>query len=131
MNNKPNILLICTDALRADSIGTNGNPIVNTPNIDKLAEEGVNFSRAYCTQPICMPSRASIMSGQWPKVHGVWINGISFADNNPTLPRVLSKAYESLLHGANAPGHIGGFASSVRRREGLHTSRSGGRSPVS
>jgi arylsulfatase len=56
---RPNILWICTDQQRYDTIGALGNPHVNTPNIDRLVAEGFAFTHAYCQSPICTPSRAS------------------------------------------------------------------------
>jgi len=66
----PNILLIHSDQHRFDSIASNGNPIVSTPNLDRLAREGTNFTRAFTTIPICSPARASLMTGAWPTTHG-------------------------------------------------------------
>lgn len=66
----PNILWICTDQQRYDTIGALGYPAVSTPNIDRLVAEGVAFTHAYCQSPICTPSRASFLTGQYPsRVH--------------------------------------------------------------
>lgn len=62
-SNKPNILFILTDDQRWDALGYAGNPIIKTPEIDKLATEGVYFSHAFVTTPICAASRASILTG--------------------------------------------------------------------
>ena len=59
---KPNILFIAIDDLRPE-LGCYGNSNILSPHIDKLASEGLTFNRAYCQQPICMASRASLMSG--------------------------------------------------------------------
>ena len=64
--NTPNILWICTDQQRYDTIGALGNPHVATPNIDSLVAEGVVFTHAYCQSPICTPSRASFLTGMYP-----------------------------------------------------------------
>jgi len=61
-DSKLNVLFIMTDDLNCD-IGSYGHPLVKTPNIDRLAEEGVLFENAYCNDPICGPSRASFMTG--------------------------------------------------------------------
>jgi arylsulfatase len=62
---QPNILWICTDQQRYDTIGTLGNPYVSTPNLDRLVAEGVAFTHAYCQSPICTPSRASFLTGRY------------------------------------------------------------------
>jgi len=66
----PNILFIHSDQHRFDSLGINGNSFVQTPNLDRLAGQGVNFTHAFTTIPICSPARASIMTGAWPTRHG-------------------------------------------------------------
>ena len=74
---QPNILWICTDQQRADTIGALGNPHIRTPNLDALAAQGVAFTRAYCQSPVCTPSRASFLKGleiqmlelDWVKLH--------------------------------------------------------------
>lgn len=72
--NHPNIVLIITDDHRADALGSAGHPELRTPNLDRLADEGVRFSNAFVTTPLCSPSRASIMTGTWAHTHGVVAN---------------------------------------------------------
>jgi len=67
---KPNILFIAIDDMRPE-FGCYGSELAITPNLDKLASEGVLFERAYCQQAICSPSRASIMTGTRPDTNGV------------------------------------------------------------
>lgn len=67
---KPNILFIVADDLSAEALGVYGNSVVKTPNIDRLAREGVTFDRAYCQYPVCGASRASFMSGLYPETTG-------------------------------------------------------------
>lgn len=62
---KPNVIVVYTDQQRYDTIGANGNDLIRTPNLDRLAREGVNFSRAYVTTPVCVPSRASFFTGRY------------------------------------------------------------------
>src|SRR5436190_9266178 len=61
---KPNVLFILSDDHSASFLGCYGNPDLKTPNIDKLAKEGIQFNRAFTTAPQCVPSRASIMTGR-------------------------------------------------------------------
>lgn len=63
MSKKMNVLFIIADQYRADHLGCYGNPIVKTLNLDKLASEGVRFTNAFCTNPMCMPNRATFLTG--------------------------------------------------------------------
>lgn len=63
---KPNILVIFADQMRGDSMGCAGHPVVQTPNLDRLASEGVRFSNAYTPDPICVPARATFTTGNYP-----------------------------------------------------------------
>ncbi len=86
---KPNILFIAIDDLRPE-IGAYGSEIAVTPNLDKLASDGLLFNRAYCQEPICSPSRASLMTGARPESINVIENFTYFRDANPdiiTLPQ--------------------------------------------
>ena len=71
---QPNIVLFFTDQLRADALGCYGNQICMTPNIDRLAGDGVIFNNAYTTSPVCSASRSSLMTGLYPHNHGVMLN---------------------------------------------------------
>lgn len=71
-----NVLIIHTDQQRYDSMGCSGNPYAVTPNLDRLAAEGTFFSRHITANPVCMPSRASLMTGLYPPGHGVYTNGV-------------------------------------------------------
>ncbi|MAX25392.1 MAG: hypothetical protein CMJ19_12905 [Phycisphaeraceae bacterium] len=94
---RPNILLIHSDQHRFDCVGINGHPQLKTPNLDRLATQGVNFSQAYTPTPICSPARASLVTGQWPTQHGC-VN-ISHTESHhpavlkaPTLWQLLNDA---------------------------------------
>jgi arylsulfatase A-like enzyme len=78
--------------MRADHMGCSGNHRVRTPNIDRLAAEGLRFNRSYCANPICMPARASMFTGLLPRDHGVRINGQALSRGLPTLPAILKNA---------------------------------------
>ncbi|HDS73940.1 MAG TPA: hypothetical protein ENN56_00215, partial [Firmicutes bacterium] len=87
----PNILLITGDEWRADALGCAGNPVVQTPNIDRLAARGVRFENAYSPAPMCVPTRVSILTGQVPRAHGCITNGIVPSDNR-TIVELLREA---------------------------------------
>ena len=63
---RPNFLFICVDQMRADHMGCDGNPVIRTPNLDALAEIGVNFTRGYVNCPLCQPGRATLFTGLTP-----------------------------------------------------------------
>ncbi len=86
---RPNLLWITTDQHRWDALGVNGNADIRTPNLDALAGEGVNFDRFFVQNPVCMPSRMSYLTGQYPAQIGVLNNGPALATDAVTLPRML------------------------------------------
>jgi len=89
---RPNVLFIYADDLAATAVGCLGNPLVRTPNIDRLARSGTLFTRAYCQQPLCNPSRASMLTGLRPDTLQVHDLGTDFRWNTPavaTLPQVF------------------------------------------
>ena len=108
----PNILWICTDQQRYDTIGALGNSHVSTPNIDQLVQQGVAFTHTYCQSPICTPSRTSFLTGMYPSTVHVNGNGNAFFPKTPPLvTRILSEAgYHcgliGKLHLASAYGRI-------------------------
>lgn len=71
----PNFLFIITDQHRADYLGCAGHPIVKTPNIDAIAATGTRIPRFHTATPVCMPNRASLLTGRFPSVHGLRQNG--------------------------------------------------------
>lgn len=107
---KPNILWICTDQQRFDTIAALGNPAIRTPNLDRLVTGGVAFTRAYCQNPICQPSRASFMTSLYPNTVHINGNGVDrFPENVPVVSKLFADAgYECGLIGKlhlNAVGH--------------------------
>lgn len=99
---KPNILFIAVDDLRP-SIGCYGDTAAITPNLDRLASQGVLFNRAYCQVAVCNPSRASLMTGLRPDTLGVWTLPIHFREAMPdavTMPQWFRKhGYTAVSHG--------------------------------
>ena len=91
---QPNYVLFITDQQRFDNLGCYGHPVLQTPNIDQMADEGVVFDRFYVASPVCMPNRASLMTCRLPSSHGVRSLGIPLAHQNVTfveLPEIGSK----------------------------------------
>ena len=98
-NSRPNILLITSDQQHWFTLGRD-NPRISTPNLDRLAGEGVQFDRAYCPNPVCSPSRSSIVTGQYPSSHGCWTIGVKLAEDVPTIGHHLQdEGYATTLIG--------------------------------
>jgi len=89
MSQKPNILWICTDQQRFDTINALGNERINTPCIDNLVENGVSFTEAYCQSPVCSPSRASFLTGRYPRTTRCRQNGQTIPADERLLPRIF------------------------------------------
>lgn len=89
---QPNILWICTDQQRFDTLGCYGNSFVRTPNIDRLAENGALFENAYCQSTICSPSRTSFLTGRYPRTTKCMQNGQNIPENEVLISRLLSEA---------------------------------------
>jgi len=85
---KPNLLFIFTDEQRADTMTAYGNHRIEVPNLNRLAREGVVFEKAYVTQAICTPSRASILNGLYPHTTGCVRNNIPLPQDVRTLPEI-------------------------------------------
>ncbi len=89
MPERPNIILMTTDHLRADTLGCAGDEVIQTPNIDRLAARSCLFENAFSQNPVCAPSRASIMTGRYPRHHGVRWNGTALSADEITLVEFL------------------------------------------
>lgn len=118
-----NVIFFITDQQRADHLGCAGNPILKTPNIDKLASEGVLFRKGFVANPTCMPNRASIMTGQYPNTC-VRSFGVNLPEDVPTFSGTLrsegfaTKAigkmhlnfwFRKVYEDAQSPEHIPGW----------------------
>ena len=86
---RPNILILYTDQQRHDALGANGNREILTPNLDRFAIEGVNFDHHFVQAPVCMPSRASFLSGCYPSQLGITHMGVPMPEDIVTLPHLL------------------------------------------
>nr|WP_318382653.1 choline-sulfatase [uncultured Enterobacter sp.] len=111
--NKPNIVILMADQLTASALSTYGNKVSLTPNIDKLASEGVVFESAYCSSPLCAPSRAALMTGQFISRNSVFDNAAEFHADSPTFCHYLrEQGYRTWLSGKMhfcGPDQLHGF----------------------
>jgi arylsulfatase len=103
VKSKPNILFIVCDQLRADALGCTGN-WVKTPNIDRLAREGVRFLNCVTTSPVCIPARISMATGRYPHNTGVWDNcPFELPEGTPTwMSAIRDAGYRTSLFGKAA-----------------------------
>ncbi|MEJ2169699.1 MAG: sulfatase-like hydrolase/transferase, partial [Desulfobacterales bacterium] len=96
----PNIIFILTDDHRWDALSSMGHPVVRTPNLDRLAKEGVMFTNAFVTTSLCSPSRASFLTGQYAHRHGVVTNHTPWDNRSIIFLELLKKAgYETAFIG--------------------------------
>lgn len=87
---KPNLLFLWTDEQRADTMAIYGNHKIHAPNLNKLASESVVFEKAYVTQPVCTPSRSTVMTGLWPHTNGCTENNIPLPKEIPCFPELMN-----------------------------------------
>ncbi|MAG37655.1 MAG: hypothetical protein CL878_15580 [Dehalococcoidia bacterium] len=99
MANAPNLLFLCTDQQRTDTLACYGNSRVQAPYLNALAERSFVFEQAYCTQPWCTPSRSSIMTGLFPHTTGCTSNNIALRPETPTLAELVSDDYDCAYYG--------------------------------
>lgn len=101
-SSRPNLVFLMTDNQRVDALGCYGNKVIQTPNIDALAAEGVRFTRAYCTTSICAASRASIFTGQYRRMHG-------YTFHQPAMTvAAMRNSYPAILkHSGYRTGFVG------------------------
>ena len=86
------ILLVTTDQQRYDTLGCNGGTLARTLVVDALAAQGIRYERAIPQSVVCMPSRSTILTGQHPTTHGVWMNGVPLPVDAPSVADVLHEA---------------------------------------
>ncbi|MCL4319468.1 MAG: sulfatase-like hydrolase/transferase [Firmicutes bacterium] len=111
-----NLLWIIADQLRQDGLGCYGNRMIQTPHLDHLASEASVLENVQVANPLCMPSRATLISGLYPHQHGVWNNGVPLSDWVPTLANVFASynyhtfAIGKLHFTPNAGPYVPGWA---------------------
>lgn len=94
------ILFVTTDQQRYDALGCNGGTLARTPVVDGLAASGIRYERAQPQSVVCMPSRSTMITGQHPSTHGVWMNGVPLPADAPSVAVVLQDAgYRTALVG--------------------------------
>ena len=97
---RPNILFIFTDDHASHAIGAYGSKINQTPNLDRIANEGMRFDNCFCTNSICAPSRAVILTGKHNHLNGMTTNATTFDGSQQTFPKLLQKAgYQTAMLG--------------------------------
>ena len=115
MTSRPNLLFILSDQHTQKIAGCYGDPIAETPAIDRLAARGVTFDNAYCASPVCVPSRMSLLTGLPPHAQNCWTNDDYLPSDRPTWAHALgATGYRPVLAGrmhALGPDQLHGFAS--------------------
>lgn len=131
MPRPPNLILLWTDEQRADTLAAYGNRRISMPNLDAFAGQATVYERAWCTQSVCTPARASVMTGLMPHQHGVWPNNRALAADQRTFAECLPGTYAT---GHFGKWHLGdeifaqhGFDTWVASEDDYHTHYSPGR----
>src|SRR5262245_11839824 len=97
---RPNFVVMMSDQHSARVLGGAGDPIIQTPNLDRLAAQGVRFASTYVGSPLCVPSRATFLTGQSCSAIGVWSNSCTLPSHIPTFAHALAAAgYDTVLCG--------------------------------
>lgn len=106
---QPNIIYIMSDDHASQAISCYGSKINQTPNIDRIADEGTRFERVYCTNALCAPSRATILTGNYSHINGVRGLSDDFDGNQQTFPKILQEdGYQTAIIGKWHLGHGNG-----------------------
>lgn len=118
---QPNVVFVFADQMRAQATGYAGDPNVRTPKLDAFARESVNCSTAVSCCPVCSPYRASLMTGQYPHTHGVFVNDVCLSDSATSIAEVFDSAgYDTAYIGK---WHLDGHGRSAfiprERRQGF------------
>ncbi len=117
----PNVVFVLTDEWRAQDVGYNGNKDVLTPNLDRLAENAVNFTNTVSTIPVCCPYRGSLLTGQYPLTHGVFVNDVLLNPEANSMGKSFKAAgYETAYIGKwHLDGHGRSSFIPEERRQGF------------
>ena len=115
---RPNFVCFVTDQHRADHVGCYRNPDVATPNLDRLAREGMAFNNSFVANPVCMPNRASLFTGRYPKAHGLRENGMTLSHEERVLPELLRQ--EGYATASFGKIHLAPYGLSEERAEAPH-----------
>jgi len=120
---KPNIIYVLVDQWRAQATGYNGDPnlIGKTPNLDKIANEGVNFKNAISTTPVCTPYRAALLTGQYPSTTGMFLNDLHLPEESYTMAEMFNESgYNTAYIGKWHLDGMGRYENTPReRRQGF------------
>ena len=87
---RPNLLFIFTDEQRLDSMACYGNPWIETPSLNALATGSFVFDNPYVSQPVCTPSRSTILTGQYPHTNGCTANNIALRPDTRTIAEIIA-----------------------------------------
>ncbi len=97
---RPNIMIVCTDQQRTDTLSCYGSVFTHTPGFDRISDDGYRFDRAYCSSAVCTPSRVSLLSGQYVSRHKVWSIGVNTGDDVKMIQHQLKNhGYQTGLIG--------------------------------
>src|SRR5487761_1661800 len=113
---KTNFLLFITDQHRVDYLSCYGHPLLKTPHIDSIAARGIRFENFYVATPVCMPNRATLMTGRMPSVHGGRGNGLPLAlSSNTFVDALRAGGYATALVGKSLLQNFPGFPPNQNR----------------
>jgi arylsulfatase A-like enzyme len=117
----PNVIFVFSDQHRAQATGYAGDPNVRTPNMDRLARQAINFTTAVSGAPVCSPYRGSLLTGQYPLTHGVFLNDVCLNHNSPSLADAYTAAgYDTAYIGKwHLDGHGRSSFIPKERRQGF------------
>jgi N-acetylgalactosamine-6-sulfatase len=104
---RPNIIFILTDDLGYGDLGCYGNRVIRTPNLDRMAGEGVRFTQFYVTSPVCSPSRAAFMTGQYPQRYGIDSADVPETTNRFIVPAAAPTIAKALKASDYFTAHVG------------------------